>query len=344
MSSAARVVGFGEVMLRLNPPGHRRLAATETLEAYYTGAEGNVAVVLARWGIPAEVVTRLPNHDVGQAAVDSLRRYGVRTERIARGGDRIGLMYLETGASQLASKVLYDRQGTSFQGMTPRDFDWEEILDGAGWMHFSGTAPALGEPVRVVLRQALRTAHRLRIPVSCDLNYRAKLWSIEEARRVMPEIIEQVDVLFGNEEDADRALGVSAGKSDVARGDLDTAAYQEVAHKLATKFGLTHVATSLRRSVSASVNEWGGLLHDGTGHHLSRTYLIDPIVDRVGAGDSFAAGVIYGLLNKLTPQETVEFAAAASCLKHSIPGDLNLINLADVDALLASGGTGRVDR
>lgn len=344
MISAARMVGFGEVMLRLNPPGHRRLAGSETLEAHYTGAEGNVAVMLARLGIPSEVVTRLPSHEVGQAAVDALRRYGVRTDRIARGGGRIGIMYLETGASQLASKVLYDRQGTSFQSVSPSDFDWDEILDGAGWMHFSGTAPALGEQVRVVLRQALQAAHRLQIPVSCDLNYRAKLWSIDEARRVMPEIIEQVDVLFGNEEDADRALGVGAGTSDATRGDLDSAGYQELAQKLAAKFGLTHVATSLRRSVSASINEWSGLLYDGTGHHFSRTYLIDPIVDRVGGGDSFAAGVIYGLLNKLSSQDTVEFAAAASCLKHSIPGDLNLITLADVDALLASGGTGRVER
>lgn len=344
MSGPGRMVGFGEVMLRLNPHGQNRLINATDFAVHYTGAEGNVAVMLSQLGLPSEVVTRLPDSEIGQAAVNSLRQFGVETRHIARGGDRIGIMYLETGASQRASKVVYDRGGTAFQSVRREEFDWPAILDGAGWLHFSGTAPALGPQVRTVLADALDAANEQGVTVSCDLNFRAKLWTQDEARRVMPPLIERIDVLFGNEEDADRALGVRAGASNVARGQLDTSAYEEVAEKLSAKFGLTHVATSLRRSISASVNEWGGLLFDGTGHHYSRTYTIDPIVDRVGGGDSFAAGIIFGLMSGRPPQECVEFASAASCLKHSIPGDLNLIQMSDVESLMASGGTGRVER
>ena len=344
MSNPGRMVGFGEVMLRLNPHGQERLISASDFAVHYTGAEGNVAVMLSQLGIDSEVVAKLPENEIGQAAINSLRRYGVKTSHIARGGDRIGIMYLETGASQRASKVIYDRGGTAFQSVQREDFDWKTILGGAGWLHFSGTAPALGQNVRDVLDDALEAANSLGVTVSCDLNYRAKLWSVEEARRAMPGIVERIDVLFGNEEDADRALGVRAGGSNVTRGHLDTSGYEEVAEKLAEKFNLTHVATSLRKSISASVNEWGGLLFDGKDHHYSRTYTIDPIVDRVGGGDSYAAGIIYGLMSGKSAADTVEFAAAASCLKHSIPGDLNLIQMSDVDSFMSSGGTGRVER
>nr|WP_300151436.1 sugar kinase [Propionicimonas sp.] len=339
-----KLVGFGEVLLRLNPPGHQRLLGATSFEAHYTGAEGNVAVMLAQLGLAAEVVTRLPGHDVGQAAVNSLRHWGVGTSHIARGGDRIGIMYLETGAAQRGARVLYDRTGTSFQSAARHDFDWDAILGEATWLHFSGTAPALGPGVRDILDDALTVANGLGVTVSCDLNYRASLWSEAEAQRTMPALIERVNVLFGNEEDAARALGVRAGRSDWSQGTLDRPAYEEVATTLADRYGLTHVSTSLRRSISASVNEWGGMLFDGSGHHYSRTYLIDPIVDRVGGGDSFAAGIIYGLMTGLSSDDTVEYAAAASCLKHSIPGDLNLIHKADIESLLSTGGTGRVDR
>lgn len=344
MNETPKMVGFGEVLLRLNPPEHDRLVCTPSFETRYTGAEGNVAIMLAQLGVRTGVVTKLPNHEIGHAAINSLRRYGVDTSHVALGGERIGIMYLESGASQRASKVIYDRNGTSFQSVFRRDFDWSSILNGATWLHFSGTAPALGPRVRDVLDDALTAANSTGVTVSCDLNYRAKLWTEDEARSIMPGIIERVDVLFGNEEDAYRCLGVQAGASNVTHGHLDTAGYEQVAQQLADRFHLTHVATSLRKSISASVNEWGGLLFDGTSHHYSRTYTIDPIIDRVGGGDSFAAGIIYGLMAAMEPQDTVEFAAAASCLKHSIPGDLNLISVMEVQTLLASGGTGRVER
>ena len=339
-----RIVTFGELLLRLNPPGHERLVQASQFEVRFTGAEANVAVMLAGLGVEAACVSRVPDSEIGQACIDFLRRFGIDTRHIARGGERLGLFYLETGAAQRASKVIYDRDHSALRSIGPDAFDWPGILDGADWFHFSGTAPALGEPVRAALRQGLAAARERGIRVSCDLNYRAKLWSPAEAREVMTGLMPSVDVLIGNEEDATTVFGISAEGSDVTRGELVVASYQQVAERLVEKFGFDHVATTLRTSISASVNRWAGLLYDGSTHHLSRTYEISPIVDRVGGGDSFSAGLIYGFLHELGPQACVEFAAAASCLKHSIPGDLALISRAEIEALLAGDASGRVQR
>lgn len=339
-----RIVTFGELLLRLNPPGHERLVQASQFEVRFTGAEANVAVMLAGLGVEAACVSRVPDSEIGQACIDFLRRFGIDTRHIARGGERLGLFYLETGAAQRASKVIYDRDHSALRSIGPDAFDWPGILDGADWFHFSGTAPALGEPVRAALRQGLAAARERGIRVSCDLNYRAKLWSPAEAREVMTGLMPSVDVLIGNEEDATTVFGISAEGSDVTRGELVVASYQQVAERLVEKFGFDHVATTLRTSISASVNRWAGLLYDGSTHHLSRTYEISPIVDRVGGGDSFSAGLIFSFLHELGPQACVEFAAAASCLKHSIPGDLALISRAEIEALLAGDVSGRVQR
>lgn len=339
-----KMVGFGELMLRLNPPGQTRFVAANEFEVRYTGAEANVAVMLAGLGFSTYAVSRVPTHELGQACINYVRRFGVNTDYVVRGGDHLGIMYLESGAAQRGSKVIYDRDHTSIRDANPTEFDWDAILDGADWLHFSGTAPALGAKVQAVLMEGLKVARNRKVTVSCDLNYRAKLWSPEEAQRAMAGIMEFVDVLVGNEEDAAKVFGVRAEGSDVTQGDLVVGSYQRVAEELAARFGFKYVATTLRRSVSASINGWAGLLYDGSAHHLSRSYEINPIVDRVGGGDSFTAGLIYGLVNGMDPQACVEFAAAASCLKHSIPGDFNLVSLGEINALLAGDASGRVQR
>ena len=339
-----KMVGFGELMMRLNPPGHARFVQARDFEVRYTGAEANVAVMLARLGVASYVVSRVPRHELGQACIDYVRSFGVNTDFVARGGDHLGIMYLESGAAQRGSKVIYDRDHTSIRGARPDEFDWDLILVDADWLHFSGTAPALGPEVRAVLLEGLQIARTRKVTVSCDLNYRAKLWSPEDARQVMTGLMEYVDVLIGNEEDAAKVFGITAGASDVSRGDLDVPSYQGVAEQLMDAFDLRYVATTLRRSVSASVNGWAGLLYDGTTHHQSRSYEIHPIVDRVGGGDSFTAGLVYGLLTGMDHAACVEFAAAASCLKHSIPGDFNLVSLNEINQLLEGDASGRVQR
>lgn len=339
-----KMVGFGELMMRLTPPDHERFVQASEFKVGYTGAEANVAVMLAGLGFTTYAVSRVPAHELGQACVNYVRRFGVNTDFVARGGDHLGIMYLETGAAQRGSKIIYDRDHTSIRDVSPAEFDWNAILDGADWFHFSGTAPALGPNVQAVLLEGLKAARSRGVTVSCDLNYRAKLWTTDEAHRVMTGLMEYVDVLLGNEEDAAKVFGIKAEGSDVNRGDLVVGSYKAVAEQLTSAFGLRYVATSLRRSVSASINGWAGLLYDGKDHYLSRSYEINPIVDRVGGGDSFAAGLIYGLLRGMDKQACVEFAAAASCLKHSIPGDFNLISLGEVEALLAGDGSGRVQR
>jgi 2-dehydro-3-deoxygluconokinase len=339
-----KMVAFGELMMRLSPPGNERLVQADEFEVRFTGGEANAAVMLAGLGFRTYAVARVPAHELGQACINYLRRFGVNTDYVARGGDHLGIMYLETGASQRGAKVIYDRDHTAMQGVTPADFDWPAILDGADWLHFSGTAPALGENVRAVLHDGLRVARELGVTVSCDLNYRAKLWGARDARAVMSELMPFVDVLIGNEEDVAKVFGIKAGGSDVVRGELQLDSYREVAEQMAETFGFRYVATTLRTSISASVNRWAGMLYDSRQHHLSRSYEINPIVDRVGGGDSFTAGLIYGLVNQRDPQACVEFAAAASCLKHSIPGDFNLISLEEVEALLAGDASGRVQR
>jgi 2-dehydro-3-deoxygluconokinase len=337
-------VGFGEVMLRLNPPGPERIRQAHAFEVRYSGSEANVGVSLANFGLPAYAVTKVPDTEVGQACLDHLRRFGLNTDHAAVGGSRLGIYYLETGASQRPSKVTYDRAHSSFAESGPDDYDWDQILHGKEWLHFSGTAPALGPGVVRALEEGLATARRLGVTTSCDLNYRAKLWSPEEAGRVMSRLMPSVDLLLGNEEDAEKVFGIHAQGSDAASGKLAVDGHKAVAVQLADRFGFKFVATTLRESISASANRWAGLLYDGERHYVSRQYLIDPIVDRVGGGDSFAGGLIYGLLTGLGRQETVEFATAASCLKHSVPGDFNLASVAEVAALVAGDATGRVQR
>ena len=281
---------------------------------------------------------------MGQACVDYLRRFGIDTTYIARGGERLGLLYVETGASQRASKVVYDRDNTSLRGASADDFEWDAILRDADWLHFSGTAPASGAIVTSILEAGLSLAKERGVRVSCDLNYRSKLWSPAEARDAMSRLMPYVDVLIGNEEDATIVFGVSAEGSDVVGGDLKVESYRMVAEQLMQAFALDAVATTLRTSISASINDWAGLLFDGSTHHVSRTYRIDPIVDRVGGGDAFSGGLIYGMLEGMDSQACVEFAVAASCLKHSIPGDFALLTRAEIEALVAGDASGRVQR
>jgi 2-dehydro-3-deoxygluconokinase len=343
-SRGKAMIAFGEVLLRLSPPGVERFRQAHTFDVRYSGAEANVAVSLVNFGLSAYAVTMVPPNEVGQACLDHLRRFGVNTDHVSLGGDRLGIYYLETGASQRPSKVIYDRSHSSFAESGPKDYDWDKILRDKDWLHFSGTAPALGSGVVSALEEGLSTARKLGVTVSCDLNYRAKLWSPEQAGRVMSRLMPSVDLLLGNEEDAEKVFGIRADGSDVSGGKLDLDAHKAVAAQLADRFGCRYVATTLRESISASANRWAGLLYDGDRHYVSRQYLIDPIVDRVGGGDSFAGGLIYGMLSGLGPQATVEFAVAASCLKHSVVGDFNLASASEVAALVAGDATGRVQR
>lgn len=339
-----KMVGFGELMLRLTPRGHERIVQASEFEARYTGAEANAAVMLAALGVDAYCVSKVPSGELGQACINYLRRFGVNTDHVARGGDRLGILYVETGAAQRASKVIYDRNHAAIRDVQASDFDWDSILREADWFHFSGTAPALGANVRAVLREGLAAARRHAVTVSCDLNFRAKLWSANEANAVMTDLMADVDVLISNEEDAANVFGIKAGGSDVTKGELVLASYEKVSSELARRFDLRYVATTLRTSVSASINHWAGMLFDGTNHFTSRSYEISPIVDRVGAGDAFAGGLIFGMLRGLDAQASVEFAAAASCLKHSIPGDFNLVTLEEIETLVAGDASGRVQR
>jgi 2-dehydro-3-deoxygluconokinase len=338
--SRKRVVVFGELLLRLGAIGFERFVQSGCFEACYTGAETNTAVSLANYGIDAYVVSKVPTHDVGQACVNYLKRYGLNTDFVSRGGDRLGLFYMETGAAQRPSKVIYDRKGSSITTSTPDDYDWDEIFSGKDWFHFSGTAPALGESVVRVLLDALRSAKASGVTVSMDLNYRSTLWSMEDARRIITPILQYVDLFIANE-------GQTRDLFEVAQGSTiadDKESVKEVAEEMMKRFDLQAVSMTLRESRSASANTIGGHLYDGCGHYFSRKYLIDPIVDRVGAGDAFSGGLIYGLLSGLDPQQTVEFAAAASCLKHSVRGDFNLVSLEEVRALMDGDSSGRVQR
>lgn len=339
-----RVVAFGELLLRLNPPGVERLVQASTFEVRYTGAEANAAVMLASLGVEAAAVSKVPANEIGQACVNYLRRYGVDTRSVVRGGSRLGLFYLETGAAQRPSKVLYDREHSAFRSLTPEEIDWAAVLDGAAWLHFSGTAPAAGPTVVATLKAGLDLARQLGVTVSCDLNYRARLWSPDQARAVMTELMPYVDVLIGNEEDAVTVFGLDRTGIDVVEGRLEVAAYERVSRQLVDRFGFRAVATTLRRSISASVNGWRGMLFDGSHVHLSREYEIDPIVDRVGGGDAFSGALIFGLLEGWPPDRCVEFAVAASCLKHTILGDFNLVAREEIETLLAGDASGRVRR
>ncbi len=338
-----RVITFGEIMLRLAPEGYLRFVQSEKYEATYGGGEANVAVSLANFGIDAAFVTKLPAHEIGQAGVNALRRFGVDTSLITRGGDRVGIYYCEKGASQRPSKVIYDRAGSAIAKATKDDFDWDKIFAGVDWFHFTGITPALGDNVAEICLEACKKAKEKNITVSCDLNYRKKLWSKEKAGQVMDELCKYVDVCIANEEDASDVFGIKAANTDVTTGKVNHEGYKDVASQLAKRFGFKKVAITLRSSISANDNDWAAMLYENGEYFFSKSYHMH-IVDRVGGGDSFGAGLIYASLNNYGSQQTIEFAVAASCLKHSIEGDMNMVSVSEVQTLAGGDGSGRVQR
>ena len=338
-----RVITFGEIMLRLAPEGYYRFLQADKYGATYGGGEANVAVSLANFGLDAAFVTKLPEHEIGQAGVNALRQFGVDTSLISRGGDRVGIYFLEKGASQRPSKVIYDRAGSAIAEAQSADFCWDKIFEGADWFHFTGITPALGENVAEICLEACKAAKEKGITVSCDLNYRKKLWSREQAGTVMGELCKYVDVCIANEEDASDVFGIKARHTNVSEGVLDHEAYKDVAKQLADRFGFKAVAITLRSSISANDNKWAAMLYTGGAYYFSRSYNVH-IVDRVGGGDSFGAGLIYSMIMGYGNQETIEYAVAASCLKHSIEGDFNMVTVDEVMKLAGGDASGRVQR
>lgn len=340
---AKRVVTFGEIMLRLAPNGYYRFFQNDQLQATFGGGEANVAVSLANFGLDAVYVTKLPEHAIGQAAVDSLRYFGVDTSKIVRGGDRVGIYYLEKGASQRGSVCIYDRAHSAIQEASREDFDWNSVFAGADWFHFTGITPALGPNLVEICLDACKAAKARGVKISCDLNYRGKLWTREHARDAMTKLCKYVDVCISNEEDAKDVFGIEAENTDIYGGRLNKEGYQSVARQLAEKFGFEKVAITLRTSLSASDNDWAGMIFDGKDCYFSKEYHLH-IVDRVGGGDSFGGGLIYALLSGKEPQSAIEFAVAASALKHSIEGDFNRVSVTEVEKLADGDGSGRVQR
>lgn len=338
-----KVVTFGEIMLRLAPEGYYRFVQAQTMGATYGGGEANVAVSLANFGLDAAFVTKLPAHEIGQAAVNALRGFGVDTSKITRGGERIGIYFLEKGASQRPSKVIYDRANSAIGTAVTADFDWEEIFEGAGWFHFTGIIPALGDNVVEICEEACKAAKARGITISCDLNYRKKLWTRQKAGEVMARLCGYVDVCIANEEDAKDVFGIEAENTDIEGGKLNHDGYKSVAMQLAQRFGFSKVAITLRTSISASENNWAGMLYDGSNCYFSKQYNMK-IVDRVGGGDSFGAGLIYSCLTGKSSAQALEFAVAASCLKHSVEGDFNQVSVDEVEKLAGGDGSGRVQR
>lgn len=339
----ARIVTFGEIMMRLNPPGYLRFVQAEGFEASYAGGEANVAVSAANYGHDATFVTKVPDSDIGQCAVNALRKYGVHTERMVRGGPRLGIYFVEKGASQRGSKVIYDRAGSSIALAQRSDFDWDAILEGADWFHFTGITPALDGELPACCEDALQACRRLGVATSCDLNYRGKLWSREKAGEVMGRLMPLVDVCIANEEDAADVFGIRAANTDVQGGKLDHSGYVDVARQLSQRFGLRAAAITLRSSLSASENDWAGMLYQNGEAFFSPTYRIH-IVDRVGGGDSFGGGLIHSLVSGKAPQAAIDFAVAASCLKQTIEQDFNHVCEKEVLALAGGNASGRVQR
>jgi len=330
-------------MLRLAPNGYYRFFQNDQMQATFGGGEANVAVSLANFGLDAAYVTKLPSHAIGQAAVDSLRHFGVDTSKIVRGGNRVGIYYLEKGASQRGSVCIYDRAHSAIQEAVRKDFDWDAIFEGADWFHFTGITPALGQNLVDICLDACKAAKERRVKISCDLNYRGKLWTREQARDAMTKLCQYVDVCISNEEDAKDVFGIEAENTDIYGGKLNKDGYRSVAKQLADKFGFEKVAITLRTSISASDNDWAGMLYDGRNCYFSKEYHLH-IVDRVGGGDSFGGGLIYALLSGKEPQAAIEFAVAASALKHSIEGDFNRVSVSEVEKLAGGDASGRVQR
>ncbi len=338
-----KVITFGELMLRLAPEGYLRFVQSDKFEATFGGAEANVAVSLANYGLDAHFVSKLPSHEIGQMAVNSLRKFGVNVSDIVRGGERVGIYYCEKGASQRPSKVIYDRAHSSIATAKEGDFDWDKILEGAEWFHFTGITPALSDDVASITLTALKEAKKRGITISCDLNFRKKLWSKEKAGKVMGELCNYIDYCIANEEDAKDVFGIEADNTDIYSGKLDREGYISVAQKLTERFNFKGVAITLRESLSANDNNWSAMLYTDGKAVFSKKYAMH-IVDRVGGGDSFGGGLIYSLLNGYAPQEAIEFAVAASCLKHSIEGDYNMVSVDEVKKLAEGDASGRVQR
>ena len=338
-----RIVCFGEIMLRLAPEGYYRFFQNDMMQATFGGGEANVAVSLANYGMDASYVTKLPSHAIGQAAINSLRALGVDTKDIVRGGERVGIYYLEKGASQRGSVCIYDRAYSAIQLAKREDFDWDKIFDGADWFHFTGITPAIGGDLVNICLDACKAAKAKGVKISCDLNYRGKLWTRAEARAAMTELCKYVDVCISNEEDAKDVFGIEAENTDIYGGKIDKEGYKSVAKQLMDTFGFEKVAITLRSSISASDNDWAGMLYDGENYCFSKEYHLH-IVDRVGGGDSFGGGLIYALLSGKDTQAAIEFAVAASALKHSIEGDYNRVSVSEVEKLAGGDGSGRVQR
>ncbi len=340
-----RIITFGEIMMRLNPEGYLRFVQADRFEASYAGGEANVAVSLANYGMDAAFVSKVPAHEIGQCAVNELRRYGVDTSLMLRGGARLGIYFCEKGASQRPSKVIYDRAGSSIATAEASEFDWDKIFAGADWFHWTGITPALGGQLPEACLAACKAAREKGLTVSCDLNYRKKLWTRQEAGECMARLLPYVDVCIANEEDAKDVFGIEAKNTDIDSGKLDREGYISVAQQLAARFGCKKVAITLRGSLSASDNDWAGMLYDAATDKavFSKTYRMH-IVDRVGGGDSFGGGLIYSLLAGKDDQQAIDFAVAASCLKHAVEHDFNHMSAAEVEALAAGNGSGRVQR
>lgn len=338
-----KVVTLGEIMLRLSTPDFKRFVQADSFDVTYGGGEANVAAALCNYGLNGTFVTKVPNNPIGQSAINHLRRYGVDTQFIVRGGERLGIYFLETGASMRASQVVYDRAHASIAEVELNEFDFDKILDGAVWFHTTGITPALSDKAAALAETVLKTARAKGITTSIDLNYRKKLWSKEKAREVMTKLCQYVDVCIGNEEDADTTLGFKAKDTDVTKGELNLEGFKDVFRQMKEKFNFKYIASSLRESHSASDNGWSALVYDGNEFYHTKIYEVR-IVDRVGSGDSFASGFIYGLITGMPMKDAAEFGVAASALKHTIPGDLNHATLSEVKDLMKGDGSGRVQR
>lgn len=338
-----KIITFGEIMMRLQTPGFKRFKQAQELEMTFGGGEANVAVSLANFGMDASFVTKLPENPLADACVAELKKYDVDTSLITRGGDRLGVYFVEKGASQRASTVTYDRAWSAIALAKSEDFDWKKIFDGADWFHFTGITPALSDDCAAITLEACKAAKAAGVSVSCDLNFRKKLWTSEKAGKVMAGLMPYVDVLIANEEDAEKVFGIKAANTNITGGEISDAGYKDVAKQLVETFGVKKVAITLRESISASINNWAAMLYDGKEFYKSKKYTIN-IVDRVGGGDSFGGGLIYSLLSGKSMQDTIEFAVAASCLKHSIEGDFNMVSVKEVEALAGGDGSGRVQR
>ena len=339
-----KILTVGEIMMRLQPQGYKRLMQADTLEVVFGGGEANVAVSLAQFGQDAVYFTKLPKNALADKCVNELRGFGVDTSKIIRGGDRMGIYFCEKGCSQRGSNVIYDRANSAISQMKADEVDTDALLEGVEWLHWTGITPALSDNTVDVMRKILRAAKLKGITVSCDLNYRKKLWTKQKANEVMSELVNYVDVLISNEEDSKDVFSIEASGSNITAGVLSADGYEEIGRLLMKKFpNLKYVAFTLRESISASVNNWSGILISKDKAYKSKKYTIQ-IVDRVGGGDSFGAGLIYGLVNKLGEQATIEFAVAASCLKHTIEGDFNITSVDEVEKLAGGDGSGRVQR